>query len=225
MFCIEILAGTDECLREEWICRCDRVGDIFLVVPPDDVSFFRDEILAAHGFEGVKEIIGGGMLRQDSIKRALDHIVGGYEYLLLHDGNRPLVSQDILNRTINAAEIHGAAVAAIAERSNIKGITRKNFVALSFDRRRLRLVQTPQVYRYDILSRAYLMASRENFYGPDDSVLVERLAEKIKIVAGSRINLQISTREDLQLARALLYLEREGASGGAPASASGTQGE
>lgn len=189
--------------------ECPRIDDVFLVVPPEDVSYFRHEIIGDGAPESFRGIISGGLLRQDSIKKALDQIGDGYEYILLHDGNRPFVSQDLLMRTISAAEVHGAAVAAVAERSTIKGITRSNFVALSYDRRRLRLVQTPQVYRYDILSRAFSMAARENFYGPDDSVLVERLEEKIKVVAGSRINLQISTREDLVLARAILAVERD----------------
>ena len=199
------------------------INHIYLTVPPEDVSFFETEILKDVDLPGFRGVIPGGMLRQDSLKRALDHIggpralgpIGGpknsstYEYVLIHDGNRPLVSHDILSRTIAAAEIHGAAVAAVAERNTIKGITRKNFVALSYDRRRLRLVQTPQAYRHDVLTRAYALASRENFYGPDDSVLVERLEEKIKVVAGSRVNLQIRTRDDLLLAKAILRIQQD----------------
>lgn len=191
------------------LAQCARIDDLFVVVPPEDVAHFRTEIIGADAPAAFRGVIPGGMLRQDSVKKALDHIGDGYDYILVHDGNRPLVTPDLLSRTIAAAEVHGAAVAAVAERSTIKGITRRNFVALSYDRRRLRLVQTPQVYRYDILSRAYTLATRENFYGPDDSVLVERLEEKIKIVAGSRNNFQISAREDLALARAVLMVEQE----------------
>lgn len=189
--------------------QCARIDDIFVVVPPDDLAYFQTEIFAGWVPARFGGLIAGGMLRQDSIKKALDHIGDAYDYVLIHDGNRPFVSQDLLQRTVAAAEVHGAAICAVAERGTVKGISRQDFVALSYDRRRLRLAQTPQVYRYDILSRAYAAATRENFYGPDDSVLVERIEEKIKVVAGSRLNLQISAREDLQLARALLALERE----------------
>ena len=206
----QLLDGVPVVVRTlQRLAAFERVEHIYMVVPPEDVAFFEGEILQDLDIPGFKGIVPGGMLRQDSIKKALDHIGDAYEYVLIHDGNRPLVSIDLLSRTVAAAEVHGAAVAAVAERSTIKGITRRNFVALSYDRRRLRLVQTPQVYRNDILSRAYALAARENFYGPDDSVLVERLEEKIKVVAGSRINLQISTREDLLLARAILSIERD----------------
>jgi len=105
-------------------------------------------------------------------------------------------------------------------------------VTSSFDRRRHRAVQTPFVFRYDIMMRAYAMAARENFYGSDEAVLVERLGERVKVVAGSRLNIYVATREDLNLARALLRLERDTAradgvagSGGEDSSCPGREDE
>jgi 2-C-methyl-D-erythritol 4-phosphate cytidylyltransferase len=199
-----VLAHTLERLE-----RCGQIDDIYPIVPPEDLSYVRDEIVAAGRYQKVAEVLVGGLLRQDSIYKALMRLREGYDLVMVHDGNRPLVPDELLNRTIAAAEVHGAAIAAVPVHDTIKSITKSNFVASSYDRRRLRGIQTPHVFRHDILMRAYALATRENFYGSDDAVLVERLGEKIKVVAGSRINLYVASREDLSLARALLRVEQE----------------
>jgi 2-C-methyl-D-erythritol 4-phosphate cytidylyltransferase len=189
--------------------RCPGIDHVYPIVPQEDLAHVRDGIVKAGGFLKVREVLVGGLLRQDSVGKALLRLRDGYDLVLIHDGCRPLVSADLLERTISAAEIHGAAVAAVPVHDTVKTITKSNFISASYERRRLRSIQTPQVYRLDILSRAHAQAVRENFYGTDDAVLVERLGEKIKVVAGSRLNLYIASREDLTLARALLRDELE----------------
>lgn len=188
---------------------CARVDQIYPIVPVEEVEFVREQIVRPGGFSKVVDVLPGGLLRQDTLLRALVRIGPGTELVLLHDGSRPLVTQELLLRTIAAAEVHGAATCAVPVHDTIKNLSRENFINGSLERRRLRAIQTPQVFRYDILLRAHEQASRENFYGSDEVLLVERIGERIKVVAGSHLNLYVATREDLTLARALLGVERE----------------
>lgn len=199
-----VLAHTLSRLQE-----CPRIDHIYPIVPAEDVEYVREQIVRPGGLSKVVDVLPGGLLRQDTLHRSLVRIGPGYELVLLHDGSRPLVTQDLLLRTIRAAEVHGAATCAIPVHDTIKSLSRENFITGSLERRRLRTIQTPQVFRYDILLRAHEQASKENFYGSDEVLLVERIGERIKVVAGSQLNLYVATRDDLTLARALLGVERE----------------
>ncbi len=188
----------------ERLGACQRVDEIVLVVSPRDLSLVRRDILEPGVFTKITGVLVGGLLRQDNLYKALKQVGRRSELILVHDGNRPLVSRELLERTIAAAEIHGAAVAAVPICDTVKVMTRDNFVKTSLERRRLRATQTPGVFRSDILMRAFESAMQENYYGSDEVALVERIGEKVKLVAGSRFNLYIASREDLELARLLV---------------------
>ncbi len=194
-----VLARTLECLE-----RCDRVHVVYPLVRAQDLTRVQRDIVDPGGFSKVGEILVGGLLRQDYLYKALMQVGPGCDLIMIHDGNRPLVGRDLLDRTIVAAEVHGAAVAAVPVHDTVKVLSKDNFIKSSLDRRRLRAIQTPEVFRFDILMRAFEAAARENFYGSDEAVLVERLGERIKVVAGSRLNIYVASREDLNLARAIL---------------------
>ena len=198
-----VLARTLERLE-----TCQRIDEIFLVVRLRDLAITKREILEPETFNKVAGVLVGGLLRQDYLFKALKHVGRRSELILVHDGNRPLVTNELLERTIAAAEIHGAAIAAVPIHDTVKVMTRDNFVKSSLERRRLRATQTPAVFRFDILMRAFESAMQENYYGGDEAALVERLGEKIKLVAGSRFNLYIASREDLELARILVGASR-----------------
>ena len=186
--------------------RCTRVQHIYPIVPPTEVKDVKARFLSEGNESKVLEVFSSGLLRQDCIHKALVKLEGLYDFILIHDGARPLVPIEVLERTISAAEIHGAAIASVPVHDTLKAVTRDTFIASSYDRRRLRSIQTPMVFRYDILARAYGAAANESFYASDEAVLVERIGERIKLVAGSQLNIYISNLEDLKLAQAILEL-------------------
>ncbi len=194
-----ILAHTLERLD-----ACSRVEDIYPIVRPQDLAYVRRDIVGVRRFAKVADVLVGGLLRQDYLFRALTGAARGADLVMIHDANRPLVPPELLERAIAAAEIHGAAVAAVPVHDAVKVLSKDNFVKSSLERRRLRAIQTPEVFRFDILVRAFESAARENYYGSDEAALVERLGEKIKVVAGSRLNIYVASRDDLQLARAIV---------------------
>jgi len=189
--------------------QCPKIDHIYPIVAPDDLSYVQEHILIPGRYQKVADVLVGGLLRQDYITRALVQLGPRYDLVMIHDGSRPLVSQELLLKVIEAGEVHGAAVASVPMHDTLKTISREYFITSSFERRRLRAIQTPQVFRYDILNRAHLQASRENFYGSDEAQLIERIGERIRVVTGSHLNIYVATREDLVLAHALLRSERE----------------
>lgn len=189
--------------------KCPGIDHIYPIVPLEDLEYVKEHILGSGRYTKVVEVLAGGLLRQDYIYRALIRLGPTYDLVMIHDGSRPLVSQDLLMKVIEAAGVHGAAISAVPMHDTLKSISRENFITSSFERRRLRATQTPQVFRYDILNRAHVQAARENFYGSDEAQLVERIGERIKVVSGSHLNIYVATREDLVLARALLTTEGE----------------
>lgn len=185
------------------------IDAIFPIALPEEVGFVRALVAQHLGRSKVVDVLEGRLLRQDFMQQALLRIGPAYDLVMIHDGCRPLVSVELISRVIAAAEVHGAAVSTVPTYDTLKAVSRESFITQGIERRRLRILQTPQVFRYDMLARAYAHAARENFYGSDEVQLVERLGERIKGVPGSHLNLYVATREDVALARALLKLEPE----------------
>ena len=148
-------------------------------------------------------MVKGGKERQDSVAAGLLAAGRGFDFVLVHDGARPLVTREILERAIKAAYRHGASVAAMPPKDTIKEI-RGRFIKKTIPRDTLVSVQTPQVFKYDILKRACEMAAKDGFRSTDEAALVERLGVKIIFTPGSYENIKITTKEDLATAELIL---------------------
>lgn len=147
------------------------------------------------------KIVSGGPSRQDSVYNALKHAQG--DYVLIHDGSRPLASPNLVRRVIEAARCHGAAVPALPVVETIKEVS-NGFVVATLPRQRLQAVQTPQVFQKDLLHRAHLHARQQGIKATDDASLVEALGYPVAVVPGETGNIKITTPEDLSRARLLL---------------------
>jgi 2-C-methyl-D-erythritol 4-phosphate cytidylyltransferase len=165
------------------------------------------ELVATYGLGQVSAVVAGGLKRQQSVALGLQAL-RRCDVVLVHDGARPLVTADIIERVVEAAVEHGAAVPAVPVRDTIKRVDGDRVVE-TLNRDELRAVQTPQGFRYELLVQAHERAREEGFYGTDDATLVERLGHPVAVVPGSPENLKITTPEDLLLAEALLQW-REG---------------
>ena len=185
------------------------IDDIFLVVQEKDRAWVRQDVILPYGLSKVRAIVPGGKERQDSIHHALPFLHPDHEIVVIHDGVRPLIDRDLLERTIGAAVKGGAVVTGVPVKDTVKRIHPSGEVDVTVDRERLYLVQTPQAFRKEILAKAYEMAYKEQFYGTDDASLVERLGIPVKVIRGSYENIKITTPDDLLLAEYFVQNRRK----------------
>jgi len=178
--------------------RCESVDQIVVVVSVENLELCQ-QLVAEQRWSKVNEVCLGGERRQDSVAAGLgrlDHC----HWVVIHDGARPLVTVDLIERGLEAVRETGAAVAALPVTDTIKIADNDKIVQETPLRQNLWAVQTPQVFRFDILTRAYQQATVEV---TDDAALVERLGYKIKLYVGAYDNIKITTPDDLVLAEAL----------------------
>jgi 2-C-methyl-D-erythritol 4-phosphate cytidylyltransferase len=146
----------------------------------------------------------GGKRRQDSVLSGFRQVdPEKAEIVLVHDGVRSLVSENLIDRVIEAAQKAGAAVPAVLVEDTIK-LVKGDEVSRTLDREQLVRVQTPQGFSYQILKAALDKAKEENFYGTDEASLAERIGKKVIVVQGDQKNIKITTPEDLKIAEAFL---------------------
>jgi 2-C-methyl-D-erythritol 4-phosphate cytidylyltransferase len=180
---------------------CSLINDIILVGGQERLGVYHD-IVASEGFSKVRAIVRGGETRQESCANGLAAAAAA-DIVCIHDGARPLVTQRVIVDAVGQAIEHGAAIVAVPVKDTIKTSDDDGFVAETLPRQRLWQVQTPQVFRNDLLRRAQ-QAARGVFEGTDDAVLLERLGIPVKIVHGDYSNIKITTSDDLAIAERLL---------------------
>ena len=182
---------------------CERVNQIILVVPKDDIDFCRNEILMSAKFQKDVMLIAGGVERQDSVYNGLKAVDSDDGIALIHDGVRPFVRQEHLVACINGAAELGACILGIPAFDTVKKVNATNEITQTLKRDKLWLAQTPQAFQLKLIKKAHEAAKQEGFIATDDASLVERLGEVVKIIPGSRSNIKITNQEDLKLAQAL----------------------
>jgi len=180
------------------------IDEIVLVVGQDEVPYARSSLVDAFQFTKVSTIVVGGLKRQDSVWEGLRAVKSDCEVVMVHDGVRPFISQALLQKTGQAMENSGAAIVAVPVKDTIKTVSPQREVLTTLDRSTLWAIQTPQVFRRDLLEKAFEKAIDDRFYATDDAALVERLGERVTIVEGSYENIKITTPEDLVLGEAIL---------------------
>ncbi len=176
------------------------IGQIVIVVAGEKEEMCR-RLVAGEIWSKVTHICIGGPRRQDSVAEGLRQLER-FDFVMIHDGARPLVTTDIIDRGLAAAQETGAAVAAVPVTDTIKRAGDDLTVVETLPRRNLWAVQTPQVFRFDVVQIAHLQDAEE---ATDDASLVERLGHKVKVFQGSYDNIKITTPEDLAVAENILH--------------------
>jgi 2-C-methyl-D-erythritol 4-phosphate cytidylyltransferase len=169
-----------------------------LVVAPHSLEWAQG-LLRALGLRKPWRLCEGGQRRQDSVRLGLEAL-GPCDWALVHDGARPLVTPRLIQDALAAAQATGAAVPALPLTDTVKEVAGERVLG-TLDRSRLRAVQTPQAFRYDLLLAAHRRARGE---ATDDAALVEALGVPVQLFPGSPHNLKVTTPADLELARALV---------------------
>jgi len=189
------------------------VHDIVVAVRADDIDWVADMLhREARGLLGDLRVVAGGNTRQESVQNALDSLDADTDLVAVHDAVRPFVDLDTIRRVVEEAQVTGAAIVGIVPVDTVKQVSGAQAggakVRSTISRERLILAQTPQVFRLDILRRAFDLARQDNFSGTDESSLVERLEQvEIGVVLGSDRNIKITRPGDMDLAR--LFFEQE----------------
>lgn len=184
----------------------DDVGQRILAIAPEDRELFEQRFRASAMFMDI-QVIDGGAERHETVARALEMVDRRCEFVAIHDAARPCLSSAIVDAVFAAANEHGAALPAIPIAETIKRVGDDHRTVETVPRAGLYLAQTPQVFRRELIERAY--ARRDRGAGAritDDCQLVEAIGHTCVVVEGSRLNIKITTYEDLKLAAASLPL-------------------
>ena len=180
------------------------VDAIFVIVDETDFTACRETVLRPYPFMKVEELVAGGETRQMSVSNGIEALPPDVDFVIVHDGVRPFVTDALIFACLTAADESGAAVAAVPVKDTIKIANEKGFIAETPVRDRLWAVQTPQVFRRSLLEAAHRAAHAQQLEATDDASLVEQLGFPVRLVNGSDANLKITTPVDLRMAEVLI---------------------
>lgn len=197
------------------------LDEIILVVSAEDIAYCQTQIVEKYGFDKVKHIIEGGKERYHSVARGLE-CIKDCDFVFIHDGARPMVTSEILLRLYNCVKETGACVAGMPVKDTIKIVDEENTIISTPERRKLWMVQTPQVFSFSLIRDAYrqLLEKEQELLEKgvtvtDDAMVVEKLTgHPVKLSEGSYENIKITTPEDIRIAESFLmvteyYYEKE----------------
>lgn len=172
-----------------------------IVIVADDIQYMSDNIIRKYGFSKVLTIVKGGKERYDSVYNGLKAIENS-DIVLVHDGARPLVNAEIIEKSVEEALRYGACVAGVRVKDTIKICDDNNFTVDTPDRKTLWAMQTPQTFKYSIIREAYEMQHKmQDDTVTDDACVVERFMKcPVHIFEGDYRNIKVTTPEDMELA-------------------------
>ena len=208
--------------------RLQEIKSITEIIPVLREEDFRKglKLIKSYKINKVKQIARGGQERQDSVYNALCLIENNPPVppfdkrglrgdckkgkkqngclILIHDGVRPLVFAELIKRLLNEIKGVNGVIPGLPVKETLKEINNRGYVLSTVKREKYWAIQTPQVFQYKIIKKAYDRAYKDGFYATDDAALVERIEGKIKIIAGSPFNIKITAPEDLKMAESFL---------------------
>lgn len=179
------------------------IETVVVVVPADWVAKARSELIEPYGLAKVGAVVAGGAERQNSVAAGLEALGPEVDLVVVHDGVRPFVTEAMIADVVEAARAVGAAVAAIPVAETVKRVA-DGVVVETVSRDGLYRVQTPQAFRREVLAEALERAWAEGVVGTDEAALVERFGRPVRVVAGSAVNLKVTSPEDWSLAESIL---------------------
>ncbi|MGI6684295.1 MAG: 2-C-methyl-D-erythritol 4-phosphate cytidylyltransferase [Bacillota bacterium] len=187
--------------------NCKLIKDVVVVASPGEEDYCR-ELLQEYGLTKITQVVTGGQERLQSVALGLAQVSKNCDIVAVHDGARPLLLLSQLNEVLSVVPANDGAVLAVPVKDTIKEIDDHHLVKSTLERTKLWAVQTPQVFKKDVITYVYTKAREEGITGTDDASLAEHYGFQIKVIPGSYENLKITTPEDLDLAE--LILKRRG---------------
>ena len=186
------------------------IDEIILVTGEESIDFCKEDIVEKYGFSKVRTVVAGGRERYDSVYQGL-LACQDCDYVFIHDGARPFVTEEILVRAKTAAAAHKAAVVGMPSKDTVKIADEDQMISQTPKRSLVWTIQTPQVFSYPLIRNAYEKARNQSMENITDDAMVAELYGNIKIplVEGSYENIKITTPEDLIVAESILEKRRE----------------
>jgi 2-C-methyl-D-erythritol 4-phosphate cytidylyltransferase len=181
------------------------ISEIVVALRDEDRDWFAAQLLSEKPQKPVR-LVTGGEHRQQSVQNGLGAAADDADLVAVHDAVRPFVSVESIGKVIDAAAQHGAAILAIPPVDTVKQVHRTHITS-TLPREHIVLAQTPQVFRLELLRRAYEQAEMDGFIGTDEASLVEHLDVDVTVVLGSDRNIKITRPSDMALAH--LFLREE----------------
>ncbi len=183
------------------------IDDIILVTREDALAYCRSEIVDRYGFTKVSRIVQGGKERYDSVYAGL-LACEDTDYVLIHDGARPFITEEILRRGMEGVKETGACVIGMPSKDTVKLSDAAGFVSETPDRKTVWTIQTPQIFSYNLIKSVHDSIRRKDMSQiTDDAMVVEQESgTRIRLVEGSYMNLKITTPEDLNVAEIFLQI-------------------
>ncbi|MCE1164675.1 MAG: 2-C-methyl-D-erythritol 4-phosphate cytidylyltransferase [Bacteroidetes bacterium] len=178
---------------------CKRVNSVFLSIHPDYLNnkSFLEKLGA---YKKPLVVSAGGATRQESVYKSLRKIkCKPSDRIIVHDAVRPFLSAGLITRLMDASAGEDCVIPGIKIHDTIKRVDKNGYVVETIDRDTLRGVQTPQVFRYDKLMKAFEIAAKKNFTGTDEASLMEKAGFNVKIIEGEITNIKITTKKDLKI--------------------------
>ncbi len=199
-----ILARTILCFG-----HCDKIHEIVLVVPRDDRAYCQQKIIDPLKLTKKIHLVTGGNKRQDSVWNGLKKVAAlnrsqKNTMVLIHDGVRPFVDERTIEDCMMTARKHGACIPGVKLTDTIKTAGADGYILNTLDREVLFSAQTPQAFELELIMQAFDHAAQTSFSGTDDASLVEHFGRKVFIVPGSKLNIKITTPDDLVLGLQIL---------------------
>ena len=181
-----------------------RIDEIILVCGAGEEDYCRKEIVEKYGISKARKIIPGGAERYDSVWNGLKETKEGYVYI--HEGARPFVDEEIIERAYECVSEHHACVAGMPSKDTVKIADSGNIVTATPDRSSVWIVQTPQVFDTELIRKAYaLLMEKDEISVTDDAMVAEQmLGASVRLFYGSYENIKITTPEDLEIAEVFL---------------------
>ena len=199
------LAGRITLARTIDVFEASPIIDSIVLVLNSERIDDANGLCQQEGWSKITCIVEGGIRRQDSVRSGLDNLAKlapTTQWVMIHDGARPLVTSDILEAGLKAAQEHNAAIAAVPVKDTIKQVE-QGWISSTLDRSQLWAIQTPQVFSFPLIHHAYQTVPHEQEF-TDDAALLEHLGKRVAAFKGSYRNIKITTQEDLLIAEALI---------------------
>jgi len=181
-----------------------RISEVVLVVNRGVIDYYKQNVVEKYHLKKVRRVVSGGIKRQDSVYSGLLVLSPCIEIVSIHDGARPLVTSELIDKTVELLGDKNGIAVAVPAQDTIKIVGEDGIVVETPKRSSLWIVQTPQVFPLKLIKEAIERANREGFVGTDDASLMERLGYKVHIMLGTKENMKITTPIDLTIAEVIM---------------------
>ncbi len=199
---IPLLAHTLLRLHKE-----ETISEIIPVLRDEDIEYGK-ELVSTYELQKVRNIARGGHERQDSIYNALK-MIDDDPLVLIHDGVRPVIPEGTIEKLVKGLEGVEGVIPGRPAKDTLKEVDADGLVVTTLKRQKIRAVQTPQLFRYNLIRKAYDLAYEKGVYATDDAALVEDMGGKIRVIPGSPYNIKVTVPEDMDMVEFFLMKEKQ----------------